>query len=100
MLHSIQAFLIAHAVSAGCILLGWNLMVFLLYGLDKAKAKKGAWRIPEKTLLLCAGVFGGLGAFAGMKLFRHKTKHTSFRILVPLFLGIQFALILFLTVFQ
>lgn len=70
-----------------------NVVTLVLYGADKAKAKRGSWRIPEKTLLLFAMCFGGLGAFLGMKLFRHKTKHTSFRILVPVFMIIQFIII-------
>ncbi|MCR4776826.1 MAG: DUF1294 domain-containing protein [Saccharofermentans sp.] len=70
-----------------------TLITFVLYGADKAKAKKGKWRIPEKTLLLFAAFFGGLGAFLGMKIFRHKTKHTSFKVLVPVFMIIQFILI-------
>jgi len=74
----------------------WNLIVFALYGADKAKSRKGAWRIPEKTLLLCAFFLGGAGAWTGMKLFHHKTKHTVFRVLVPLFTVLNFALIAFL----
>ena len=70
-----------------------TIVTFVLYGADKSKAKKGKWRIPEKTLLLFAACFGGLGAFLGMKIFRHKTKHTSFKILVPVFMIIQFILI-------
>ena len=70
-----------------------TIVTFVLYGVDKSKAKKGQWRIPEKTLLLFAACFGGLGAFLGMKLFRHKTKHTSFKILVPTFMIVQFILI-------
>lgn len=70
-----------------------TIVTFALYGADKSKAKKGKWRIPEKTLLLFAACFGGLGAFLGMKIFRHKTKHTSFKILVPVFMIIQFILI-------
>lgn len=70
-----------------------TLVTFVLYGADKSKAKKGKWRIPEKTLLLFAACFGGLGAFLGMKIFRHKTKHTSFKVLVPVFMIIQFILI-------
>ncbi len=62
----------------------WNIIVFLLYGVDKHKAKAGAWRIPEKTLLLCALFFGAVGALFGMKVFRHKTKHMKFKLLVPL----------------
>ena len=70
-----------------------TIVTFVLYGVDKRKAKKGQWRIPEKTLLLFAACFGGLGAFLGMKIFRHKTKHTSFKILVPTFMIVQFILI-------
>lgn len=70
-----------------------TVVTLALYGADKSKAKKGKWRIPEKTLLLFAACFGGLGAFLGMKIFRHKTKHTSFKILVPVFMIIQFILI-------
>ena len=70
-----------------------TIVTFVLYGVDKSKAKKGQWRIPEKTLLLFAACFGGLGAFLGMKIFRHKTKHTSFKILVPTFMIVQFILI-------
>ena len=70
-----------------------TIVTFVLYGVDKGKAKKGQWRIPEKTLLLFAACFGGLGAFLGMKIFRHKTKHTSFKILVPTFMIVQFILI-------
>lgn len=61
-----------------------NLTAFALYGADKRKAKRGEWRIPERTLLAIALLMGGAGAFAGMRVFRHKTKHLSFRILVPL----------------
>lgn len=70
-----------------------TIVTFVLYGVDKSKAKKGKWRIPEKTLLLFAACFGGLGAFLGMKIFRHKTKHTSFKIIVPVSMIIQFILI-------
>ncbi|MCR5341443.1 MAG: DUF1294 domain-containing protein [Saccharofermentans sp.] len=70
-----------------------TVITFILYGADKDKAKKGKWRIPEKTLLLFSACFGGLGAFLGMKIFRHKTKHTSFKVLVPVFMIIQFILI-------
>ena len=62
----------------------WNIIVFFIYGLDKLKAKTGSWRISEKRLLLCAFFLGGFGAFAGMLVFRHKTKHLKFRVLVPL----------------
>ena len=54
--------------------------MFLLYGLDKLKAKRNKWRVPERTLLLFTWLMGGVGAFAGMRVFRHKTKHLSFQI--------------------
>jgi len=61
-----------------------NLAAFLLYGLDKLKAKRGKWRIPEKTLLLFTWLMGGVGAFAAMRVFRHKTKHLAFQISAPI----------------
>lgn len=62
-----------------------NLLGFVLYGVDKAKSKhKGSSRIPERTLLWVARLGGGVGCWLGMMLFRHKTKHTRFRVLVPL----------------
>ena len=73
-------------------LIGLNLLSFALYGIDKAKAKQGAWRIPEKTLLLAALLGGSLGALLGMEVFRHKTKHWKFKLLVPLFLILHIAL--------
>jgi len=68
-----------------CYLLLINLLGFALYGVDKAKSKrKGSRRIPERTLLWVARLGGGLGCWLGMMLFRHKTQHTRFMILVPL----------------
>lgn len=60
-----------------------NLAAFIFYGADKRKAVRGDWRIPEKTLLLLALAGGGIGAFLDMQIFRHKTKHLQFVILVP-----------------
>lgn len=74
----------------------WNVIVCLVYGIDKYKAKKNAWRIPEKTLILCALVFGAVGAYAGMKLFRHKTRHTTFKIIIPTLAVLNLALLIFL----
>ena len=62
-----------------------NIIAFILYGLDKKYAREGRWRIPEKTLLGIAMIGGAAGAWIGMQIFRHKTKHMSFRMLVPLF---------------
>ena len=61
-----------------------NLIVFILYGIDKRRAKKGAWRIPEKTLLTGTWLLGGVGAFLAMRVFRHKTKHIAFQMSAPL----------------
>ncbi len=74
------------------VLAAMNLAAFALYGVDKLKARKGAWRIPEATLLLAAFLGGSLGALLGMELFRHKTRHVKFRVLVPLFLVLHIAL--------
>lgn len=73
-----------------------NLFAFVLYGIDKLKARRGAWRIPEATLLLVAFLGGSLGAFLGMELFRHKTKHAKFKVLVPLFLVLHIALAVYM----
>ena len=73
-----------------------NLLAFVLYGVDKLKAKKGAWRIPEATLLLVAFLGGSVGALLGMEVFRHKTKHAKFRILVPLFLILHIAMAVYM----
>ena len=62
-----------------------NLLGFVLYGVDKVKSKrKGSCRIPERVLLWVARLGGGVGCWLGMMLFRHKTKHNRFMILVPL----------------
>lgn len=60
-----------------------NLVAFILYGVDKRRAKKGAWRIPERTLLLCTWLLGGVGAWLAMRVFRHKTKHIAFQVSAP-----------------
>lgn len=74
-----------------------NVLAFALMGIDKAKAKRGAWRIPEKVLFLSALIGGSIGAIAGMFVFRHKTKHLSFVLGLPAILLLQLALALWLT---
>ncbi len=74
-----------------------NIVGFLLMGLDKRKAKKGKFRIPEKTLFMTAILGGSIGSIAGMYFFRHKTKHTSFVVGMPCILLIQIGLLLFLS---
>lgn len=66
-----------------------NIVTFFTYGIDKQKAQKHKWRIPENTLLGLAVLGGSLGAFAGMYGFRHKTKHLKFVIGIPLIILIQ-----------
>ena len=53
-------------------------------GMDKRRAIRNKWRIPERTLLLIAFLGGGIGSFLGMRIFRHKTKHRKFVILLPI----------------
>ncbi len=66
-----------------------SLISFIVFGIDKAKAKAGAWRISEAALFLLAICGGGVGAFLGMKVFRHKTQHTQFVIGIPAIMIIQ-----------
>lgn len=78
------------------ILLFVNLLSYLLMYLDKQKARKRHNRIHESTLWIVAFSFGGLGATLGMKKFRHKTKHSSFKFGFPLLAIIQLVLIIYL----
>lgn len=64
-------------------LIAINIIAFIVYGIDKFKATKGYWRIPESTLLLLAIIGGSVGAWLGMMLWHHKTKHWKFMIGVP-----------------
>lgn len=73
-----------------------NLIAFLLFGIDKRRAVRGRWRIPEKTLLLFCALFGAAGGFAGMKAFRHKTLKPRFRFGVPCLLVLEILAILLL----
>ena len=57
-----------------------NLVVFALYGVDKRRARRGAWRIPERTLLTGTWLLGGVGAWLAMRAFRHKTQHRTFQV--------------------
>ena len=73
-----------------------NLTAFALMGLDKWKARRDAWRIPEKTLFLAALLGGALGGTVGMHLFHHKTRHWYFRFGFPVLLILQLLLAGFL----
>lgn len=77
------------------LLLFWNLVVFLMYGLDKKRAIRNQRRIPEKNLISAAFLMGGAGALLGMRVFRHKTKHRNFLVLVPLALTVNLGVMMF-----
>ena len=74
-------------------LLIMNFLTWVIYGLDKGRAKSGKWRIPERTLLILAAIGGSVGALIGMLMFRHKTKKAKFVILVPVLLVIHCVLV-------
>lgn len=71
-----------------------NLIGFALMGIDKYKAKKRAFRIPEATLFIVAIIGGGIGSLLGMYAFRHKTRHRSFVYGIPFILLVQLALLI------
>ena len=73
-----------------------NLITFCVYGADKRRARKGKWRVPEKTLFLLPLLGGSVGALAGMRVFHHKTKHWYFVWGIPLILLAQIALAVWL----
>ena len=64
----------------------WNFYVFMAMWRDKRRSKRHEWRIPEASLLLMGAAMGGVGLYAGMKYFRHKTAHSKFVIGAPLLL--------------
>ncbi|MBQ2190101.1 MAG: DUF1294 domain-containing protein [Paludibacteraceae bacterium] len=72
-------------------LAGINVLTFLLFGIDKYKAKHAQWRVPEATLIGFAVLGGSVGALLGMKVWNHKTKHNKFRFGLPLILLTQLA---------
>lgn len=80
-----------------CVFIGLlSIVTFGLYVSDKKKAKKGEWRIPEKTLLLCSFLGGALGGMIAMQLVRHKTKHWYFFAVNLLGLAWQIILMIYL----
>ena len=74
-----------------------NVTGFFLMGVDKNRAKRGAWRISEKTLFGCALLGGSLGTTIGMHVFHHKTKHWYFKYGMPLILMIQVLFMYYIT---
>lgn len=77
-------------------LIAINLVMFAVYGADKRRARRSAWRVPEKTLFLLPLLGGSVGALLGMRVFRHKTKHWYFVWGVPAILLAQLALAVWL----
>jgi uncharacterized membrane protein YsdA (DUF1294 family) len=69
-----------------------NIIAFIVYGIDKLKARKNLWRIPETTLLLLAAIGGSVGAWLGMRVWHHKTMHLKFKYGVPAILALQIAI--------
>lgn len=94
MLSAVGDFIISYPLIVGGVWLFINVVAFVMYGADKAKAKKGSWRTPEAMLISVALLFGGVGALLGMLTFRHKTKHIKFTLTVPLFATVQMAVII------
>lgn len=66
-----------------------NIVAFFVYGIDKLKAKRNRWRIPESTLLLLAVIGGSVGALLGMKVWHHKTMHKKFAYGILLIIAVQ-----------
>ena len=75
-----------------CYIVVINLVSFMMFGIDKYKARRGQWRISEATLLAVAAIGGSLGAWMGMKVWHHKTLHSKFRYGVPIILLVHIAL--------
>ena len=75
-----------------------TLITFFLYGIDKWKAKRARWRIPESVLLGMAAIGGSIGAWLGMRVWHHKTQHAKFRYGVPAMLVAQAALLVWIVV--
>lgn len=76
------------------VLLVWNLITFLIYGLDKRKAIKDRQRISERTLIILSFAFGSVGALAGMLIFNHKTRKAKFLFCVPFSLLFDLSIII------
>ena len=77
-------------------LIAINIITFFIYGIDKLKAKKGKWRIPESTLLLLAIIGGSICAWLGIKVWHHKTLHKKFKCGIPLIVIVQIAIAVYI----
>ena len=82
-----------------CYIVVINLVSFMMFGIDKYKARRGQWRISEATLLAVAAIGGSIGARMGMKVWHHKTLHSKFRYGVPIILLVHIALMAYFCYF-
>ena len=80
-------------VIATAVIVLWNIVTFALYALDKSRAKRNKWRISEACLIACAFFMGGIGAMLGMSILRHKTQHIKFKLLVPIAVVLNIAVV-------
>ena len=96
--NTIQDFLLKHILIVVIYFVLVNLIAFIMYGVDKKKAIKHKWRIPEHDLILVAVLGGSIGALLGIKAFRHKTKHPKFFIGVPAILIVQLILLVLIVI--
>ena len=80
-------------VIALAVIAAMNVVAFTLMGIDKRRARRGAWRISERALFITTACFGGLGGVLGMKVFHHKTQHWYFRVFFPVLLVLQIAIL-------
>lgn len=83
---------------AGAWLLAANLTAFVLFGVDKRRAKRSMWRIPEATLMTVSALGGAVGALFGMRVFHHKTRHRKFTLGIPAILLLELAAAVYIAV--
>jgi uncharacterized membrane protein YsdA (DUF1294 family) len=77
-----------------------NIIGFAIMFIDKQKAKRGSWRIPENTIFIITAIGGGIGTIAGMYAFRHKTKKWTFKIGLPVLLVLDILIVLYLSFYR
>ncbi len=77
-----------------------NAVTFIVYGIDKWKSKRNKWRISEVTLLCLAFLGGCIGAWLGMKIWRHKTQHKKFKYGIPAIFLLQAGIVLYMFIRQ
>ena len=85
--------LTAVLLAAGAYLMVISIVGFILPPIDKSRAKRGVWRIPEKTLFIVSLLGGAVAMYISMRIFRHKTLHKRFMLGIPLIIVLHIALI-------